>query len=409
VATLISPLRERNFRWMWLGQTVSVMGDRILPVALAIAVLDAGGGVSGLSAVLAARAFALTVVVLPAGILADRLNRTHVMIGADVLRLGALVGLAFAVPVGVPVAAALAFVVGVGEGLFTPAFSAVIPQLLPDREIQSGNALVSLSARTAMLVGPAVGGALVAGGGARVAFLVDGFTYLVSVVSLLAVRLERRVRSTGRITVGETLAGLREIRRRRWITAVIVMSSVHMVVASAAWSLLLPVVSRDRLGGTASYSTLLVLFGVGALGGALLGGRWRPARPGLVGLLALYPFGAMLLGMAWSDSVVVIAALSVLAGMGLELFGIIWITALQRDVPGDTLARVTSFDYFISGLLYPFGLAVMGPVTERAGTTAVLVFGAVTLAVTAALPLLVPGGARFATPPAERSALADTP
>jgi MFS family permease len=406
---MTSPLRERNFRSLWLGQTVSVLGDRIFPVALALAVLDSGGGVTGLSTVLAARALALTAVVLPAGVLADRLHRTHLMIAADVLRLGALVGLASADEVQVPVAALLALAVGFGEGLFTPAFSAVVPQLLPDRYIQPGNALVSLSARTAMLIGPAAAGGLVALGGTRLAFLVNALTYAVSVVSLLAVRVRRQTRTTGRITLGEALAGLREIRRRRWIAAVIAMSSIHMVVASAAWSLLLPVVSRERLAGATSYSTLLVLFGAGAVSGALLGGRWRPSRPGLIGLLALYPFGIMLLALALSDSIVLIGALTVFAGMGLELFGIIWITALQLDIPQHTLARVTSFDYFVSGLLYPIGLAVMGPVTERIGVTSVLVFGAVTLATTALLPLLVSGGTRFATPQQERPITVDVP
>jgi len=132
MTTLTGALRTRDFRLLWIGQGVSVVGDRIFPVALAVAVLDSGGGPSALGLILAARALALIVVVLPAGVIADRVRRTRVMIVADLLRLFAVIGLVAApVPLSIPVIAALTFLLGIGEGLFSPAAAAVMPQVLP--------------------------------------------------------------------------------------------------------------------------------------------------------------------------------------------------------------------------------------------------------------------------------------
>lgn len=397
--SLVSPLRTRNFRVLWIGQTISLMGDRIFPIALATLVLNSGDGAAGLGLVLAARSIALVVVVLPAGLLADRIRRTHVMIAADLLCMCGVIGLAAShYPISVILACACASAVGAGEGIFVPAFNAVIPQVLQGEDVQKGNALMSLSSKTAMIAGPVIGGILITLGSMRAAFVVDGLTFVVSLGCLVTIRLQRPITRKERITLRVAAAGLTEIRRRSWVTAVMAMSSIQMFFASAAWTLLLPVVSHSRLGGTTAYGALLALFGVGAVLGALLAGLWRPSRPGAAALMALYPFGAMLVTMAISRSVIVIGAMSVLAGAGLEFFGITWLTALQRDIPKGSLARVMSVDYFISGLLYPIGLAAMGPLAERFGTSAVLLLGAGALALSTIYPLLVPGGFEFASP-----------
>lgn len=393
-------LRHRDFALLWSGQTVSTLGDRVFPVALAVAVLQSGAGAGGLGVVLAALALGLTVVVLPAGLIADRIPRNHAMIIADALRMVAVVGLTILGGHAIEVVAVLAFVIGLGEGLFTPAFNSIMPQVLPNRPIQRGNALVSLSARVCLLLGPALAALLVSLGGVRLALGFDAATYAVSLITLVALRFRRAEQADGvrpSLSIVEIAGGLREIVRRPWAASVMLMSSVHMLIVSAAWTLLLPVVSRSRLGGTNSYSELLILFGVGALVGAAVATRWQPLRPGVAGLLALYPFGGMLLATALSRSVIVIGAVTVLAGIGLELFGIIWMTALQRAIPEQSLARVMSLDFFVSGLLYPAGLALMGPVATHIGTTPVLVFAAAVLAVTAPLPLLASGGVMFAS------------
>ncbi|WP_034262164.1 MFS transporter [Actinospica robiniae] len=398
-ASTFAPLRTRDFRVLWAGQSVSLFGDRVFPIALATLLLTSGRGASGLGLVLAARSVALVAVVLPAGVLADRVRRTHVMFAANLLCLGGVAGLALGrYPVSVGLACVCGAAVGAGEGIFTPAFSAVVPQVLPDEDMQSGNALMSLSSQTAMIAGPALGGLLVALGSLRSAFLIDGATFVVSCACLAAIRVERPEPTGEGMSLRVAAGGFAEVAKRPWVSAVMLMSCVQMVFASATWTLLLPVIARTRLDGTPAYSALLVTFGAGALLGALAASRWRPSRPGAAALAALLPFGAMLAVMAVSRSVFVIGAATALAGAGLEFFGIAWMTALQRGIPERALARVMSLDYFVSGLLYPIGLAAMGPLASHFGAGAILVLGAAVLAASTLGPMFVPGGLDFADP-----------
>lgn len=90
----MAALRERSFRRLWLGQSFSALGDQLFPVAVAILVLDRGGGTTGLGFVLAARVVALLVFLLPSGVIADRWPRTWIMAGADTARALTVVGIA---------------------------------------------------------------------------------------------------------------------------------------------------------------------------------------------------------------------------------------------------------------------------------------------------------------------------
>lgn len=150
-----SVLGIRDFRLLWIGQSVSSIGDMIFPVAVAVFVLDAGGGAGDVGLVLAARFAALVLFSLFGGVWADRLPRTRVMIGADLLRAVAVLGLAL-VP-GTPAVAVLAlltFLVGGGEAFFRPAFGAILPTIVPVERLAVANSLSSTSMNFARVVGP---------------------------------------------------------------------------------------------------------------------------------------------------------------------------------------------------------------------------------------------------------------
>ena len=394
------PLRERDFQLLWSGQAVSAVGDGIYVVAIALRVLEGGGSATDLGIVLGAHELAFLVFLLAGGVVADRLRRTRVMVAADLVRALAVLGLALA-PGSLAVwgLAALSFVVGAGSAFFIPANSALIPSVLGSEQLQAGNALNSGALRGAAILGPAVGGAVIAVAGVRGAFVVDAATFGVSVLTLLLITEPARARGRRSSAVADAVDGLRAVRDRPWVLAVLVMATLHLMFAVAPAFVLLPVIARARLGGNAAYSLVLVLFGVGALAGTLVAARWRPRRPGLVALLGLLPWTGAMLALANPFARWWVAAWYLVGGFGVEVFGVLWVTALQRDVPAELLARVTSLDYLVSLALMPVGYALTGPAVDAFGPDLVLWVGAGVLVASTLAVLPVPGVTRFATPP----------
>jgi len=345
------------------------------------------------AAVFAARAAAVGVTILFGGTLADRFRRTHVMIAADVLRAATLLAIVLVLQgASIGMLSALVFVVGLGEAFFRPAYLALVPSLLTADEVQAGNSLSTATARVAGLAGPALAGALIVVVGPGGALLVDAATFLASVVTLVRVREPGRApASPVRASVlAEAWIGFRAVAQCRWIAIDTGMAAVQVSLSLAPWLVLTPVVAATRLGGGLAYSSLLVGMGVGSVAGAVIGGRLRPRRPGVVASLALLPFTAALLGLALALPLPVLVALHVAAGIGTDIYLILWFTSVQTDVPGDLLGRVFAIDELGSRALLPVAMLVAGSLATGLGTGTILAVGAVVNAATALLPLVLP-------------------
>ncbi len=403
---LAAALRFRDFRLLWLGQSVSFIGDQVFPVAVVLRVLEAGGRAGDLSLVLAARGLALALLLIPGGVLADRITQVRVMVGADVGRLLAVICLAVA-PLSLPVAllASVTFLVGAGEALFLPAYRSVFPTILPDDKLQAANALTSVPMRVGAIAGPALAGLLTKLAGVESAFAFDAVTFAASVATLLAIRQARAAAPRPRAAVArEVLDGFRVLRALPWIGVLTIMSGVHMSLAAPPWFVLLPIVARGRLGGTAAYVLLLALFAAGAVAGALTAGRLQPRRPGLLSLILLTFFGGVLLGLAIPAPLPLIAVLVVIAGAGIEIFGVYMDTAMQRTIRRDMLARVMAVDMVGSIGLNPVGFLLTGWAASAFGAPAVLATAAAIMVVSSLLPLTAPGVVRLRTPDAVKPA-----
>lgn len=394
-------LGQRDFRLLWIGQTVSAIGDQIFPIAVALKVIHAGGSPGDLGAVLLGRSLAMVVFLMLGGVWADRLPRARIMIGADVFRAVAVLGLALA-PAHVPILllTGMTFVVGGGEAFFRPAYGAVVPSVVPADRLMQANALTSVSLKTSLILGPALGGAVVAIAGPGWALGIDSATFVVSMLTLLRIaEPPRPPRAEHASAVAEALEGVRAVRERPWVAAILVMATLQLMLSIAPLIVLEPFLARERLGGDSAYAALVVVFSLGGLGGALLCTRWRPRLPGLWGLLGLLPHVALFVALAYSRSFLVVAALAAVSGAGIEPFQIWWSSALQREIPPDLLARVVSLDWLVSLGLMPIGLALAGPAADAFGRTPVLLVAAGTMLLTTLAVLPVPGVAEFATPP----------
>jgi MFS family permease len=398
-----SILGVRDFRLLWIGQAVSAVGDQVFPVAVTIAVLNAHGTATDIGLVLAARWLALVLFAVVGGVWADRVPRTLVMRGADLFRMLAVLGLAL-LPATPPlwVLAALVFFVGGGEAFFRPAETALLPSILPPERLRPANALIVISYRTASVVGPGLGAIVVtAAGGTRPAFVINALTFGVSLVTLTLLREPPRQTVAAEDREGvlrEIRAGLDEVRARPWLAAVLVLASVALMLVVAPETVLLPIVGRHQFGTDAVYATSLSLFAAGGVVGALLALRWRPRRPGLVGALGWLPFTLVPVVLAYPRAAWLFFAAYFLAGAGFEPFNIYWQTALQREIPPDKLARVSSLDWMASLSLLPVGMALTGPAVTLVGIRTVLLVAAAVNVVGTVAVLFVPGVKELRTP-----------
>lgn len=390
IADRLGPLQERQFRLLWIGQTTSAVGDSLIPVAIAFAVLRLGGSAAGIGLVLAAFTLPRVLLILVGGVWADRLPRQLVMVASDVVR--GLVEVVFAVLL-LTGAAQLwhlilgAAVIGAASAFFVPASSGLIPQTLSRTRLQQGNALMSLSRSAMGIIGPSVSGLLVATIGPGWVFVVDAATFAVSAISLLGLRLPRRSKAEERSGfIAELAGGWREVISRRWLVAAIVTFGFSNV-AQAPIFVLGPVIAQERLGGAANWGLIVTSLGVGGLLGGLVALRWKPRRPLATGFLLGITFSLPLLALAPPLAVPLIMVAGALSLASGELSNTWWYTALQQHVPPQALSRVSSYDWLASIIFQPIGFAIVGPVALLIGMPATLI-GAAILSLAANLGVL---------------------
>jgi MFS family permease len=366
-----------------------VLGDRIVAIALAFAVLEIGGSVSDVGLVLAAGAFPLVATVLAGGVVADRASRRAVMVAADLVRVASQGMTAALLITGVAevwMLALLAGATGAATGFFSPASTGLLPEVVLSEQLQPANALRTSAVSTGEILGPIVGGVLVAAVGAGWAIAVDAITFGVSAACLAMLRIPGRVAAQRSSFFADLREGWIAFRTRRWVWAFVLYFAIVNLLWGA-WGTLGPVVAERDLGGAAAWGTILTAMGVGALAGSLLAVHVKPRKPLFFVAIAYGLFTLPLAFLAATPPMSLIACGALLSGAGLALNISLWESTLQRHIPGESLSRVSSYDWFGSLAFYPLGLAIWGPVATAVGVSASLwlAFG---LAVAVTLALL---------------------
>jgi MFS family permease len=408
IAQQLRVLRHRDFRYLWLAQSSSVIGDCIVIVALALFVIELTGSATDLGLVLAASSLPLVAFLLLGGVWADRLPRHRVMVVTDLVRftLHALLAvLIFTGAARIWQLIAIEALFGTAEAFFRPAANGLLPQTVPEEEIQQANALSSLSNNIGEFAGPALATALVLGLGAGWAFALDAATFLLSAALLSRVRPRRRAiaappaaeQAPGLPPEGapapagvwaDIRDGFREVRSRDWVWATLAAFCVALFTGLAPWFVLGPVVAREQYGDIGIYGVISAVLGIGTIAGSLLGIGWRPRFPMRAAMLAiiLWPAAAVLYALGATLFVVVPAML--IGGGGIALFDVWWMTALAERIPADKLSRVSSYDWMVSLALLPLGYVLAGPLASALGSVDVLIGGSVLAAIALALGLL---------------------
>ena len=392
---LFGALRERRFRLLWLGQATSTLGDGLVPVALAFAVIKTlDRGPTALGVVLAAHTLPLVLFVLVGGVWADRLPRQMVMLASDVVRGTVQATLALLLLSGAAELwhlAVLIAIYGTAEAFFQPAATGVVPATISPSHLQQANALLGLSRSTAFVLGPAIAGVIAATTNPGIVFVVDAATFAVSVTSLALLHLPRTRREGERKSfIADLKGGWHELLAHTWLWVIVVWASTFLCIVVAPFMTLGPVIAKESLGGPAAWGLIAAGWGLGSLAGGLLALRWKPARPMLVCCLLVLPVAPALALLALRAPAPAIAGTQALGGAGLGFFGAIWQTTLQQHVPEEALSRVSAWDWMGSFAFLPLGFILAGPVSEAIGVSTTLWVGVAYLVLSTFAVLLVP-------------------
>jgi MFS family permease len=388
----LGALQERPFRLLWLGQTTSSLGDALIPVALAFAVIQVGGRAAALGLVLASFTLARAALILVGGVWADRLPRRFVMIAADVVRAAADAMTAVLLLAGVMevwMFVVTAAVVGGAHAFFGPASTGLVPETVSRERLQQANALLELSRSGIQIFGPAASGILITLTEPAWAFVANSLSFVVSAAFLAALRVAPRERPERKRFLADLAEGAREAWSRGWLRAGFLLAGVANVGLGITL-VLGPLIAERELGGAAAWGFVLTGGAVGGVLGSVIALRVRPPRP------IMWSFLAWSLGSLPPLALVppLPAALIAVAN-GLFVFGIaygnaVYEAVLQRQIPPERLARVSSFDWMVSIVFMPLGLGLAGPLSEVVGVDAVLLAAATIILASCALGVAVP-------------------
>lgn len=402
----LSPLRSPAYRWLFGSLVASVLGAGLVVVALFWQVVELGGGPSDVSFVMTGSAVGMLVTTLLGGVLADRVPQKRILLvveGVNAVALGVVAVLALTGLLQVWQLAAASLLTGLAAGLYFPAYSAVLPSLVPEEHLLAANGLEGVL-RPALMqaAGPALAAAVVGWLSPGAALALAALASLVAGAFVLGMPLtpvRRDVVDDGSHPVRQVLVDVRDgfayMVRTPWLLATLAFASVMTLVMIGPFEVLAPFAIKDRAGGgPTQHSWVLAAFGVGGAVASLVVASRRLPRRYLTVMNLLWGLGCVPLvvfGVATAVWPMVLAGL--VMGAAFQAGMVIWGTLLQRRVPSHMLGRVSSLDFFVSLAFMPVSMALAGPVSELVGLEATfLVAGLapVALAVVAILAARLP-------------------
>ncbi|CAL9607769.1 MULTISPECIES: MFS transporter [unclassified Streptomyces] len=396
-ARLWSPARQRSFRLLWMGQSLSLLGDGFSYIAFSWITLSLTGSTLSLGYVLAFQAVPRAVLTLVGGSLSDTWSSRTLMAFSSWARAALMVtvgllGLAGSLTVWMLCAAAALF--GAVDAFFQPARASILPTVVDKETLAPANALLGVGAKVSAVLGPAVGGLVVAVADAPVAFLVDGVCFALCGLCVASIRtLPAKPKGDGDAGGADAPAAslgarIREGLRYAWddprIRTVLVVDMAVTFCHSGPFTVGFATLAKVDLEGGSTTLGLLngALAGgamLGALAGGMVGGRPR------VGLMIAALAGWLALGMGVLGTVGNTAAALgtvLMMGFGIGFQGVFGVSWIQRNIDGSVLSRVISVDMVLGYAVAPLSLVVCGALAQS-GTAPMFALTAVILTLTA--------------------------
>lgn len=366
-------LSRRNFQRFLAARLISNFGNGMGTIALAFAVLHMrGGSATELGIVVASTSLAYLIVSPFGGVIADRYGRIRMAAitdawGGIVLLIQAIWFTTGHVPFWFLLFAQINF--GVMWAIFWPSLAGIVPALVENEDhLMTGNALTQMTSNLMLILGSSIGGWIIATKGSSTALIIDSTTFIISGLIVLTLRhLTIAPEPTENTMIDDLLHGWKVFLSFRWIVIVVFGFSSVFMCWSAIDSVLGPLLAIKKFHGASSWATIVAVEFVGYLAGSLIAIKVRPKYPMRFLLLGTYAICGYLIALAFSNSVWIIALFAFFFGINFDLWGAIWSTSLQREVPKESLSRVSAFDGMGTLLTRPIGVAVAAPLASAIG------------------------------------------
>lgn len=395
---LFAAFTHRPFAALWSGRTISSLGDGVYLIALAWWVIETTGSATANGIILICAIVPTLLLSLVGGVIVDRAPRRALLLISDVVR-GLVVGivalLAWQHLLAFWHLAVLSLIFGTVEAFFYPAYASILPQMTPRESLPSANALARLSGEATGILGPALGGVLLALGNTPLAFALDALSFFVSagcILAIPAVPVPPRETAEKTSALADLREGLVTVLQSPWLWITIAIAGVSNITLSGPLEAALPLLVRQSLhGDVAIYALLNALDALGAVVAAIILGQVvKLRRRGRLAYGAWLVAAVALLAMGLPISAIGAGVAIFAIGAGIAVLELAWVNLLQEIVPPDRLGRVSSIDALGSYALLPLGYGLAGIAADRLGAAPVFVLGGAISAGLIALGLLHP-------------------
>jgi MFS family permease len=373
---LWSPLRYKNYRLLWCGESISVLGSQFNLVALPWLILQMSGSGLRLGEVMMVAAVPRALLMLVGGAISDLVSPRLAMLFSNLARAAIVAGLAVLVwshAVRIEPVLLLVFCIGVADAFFYPAYMAMVPRLVEPAYFAPANSLLVTSSQAMILIGPAVAGTLIATTGLAPAFVIDSASFIVASIALLWINAQK---TTAPAAVRPSLlSSTREGVQYAWsdglIYGIILITAMVNLAFTGPYALGTALLAAKTFQSATSLGIMLSASGGGAILGSVCAGLWRPSsRRGMFILMFPFVVGLGLIGMAFVEHVVWASAIRVVIGV-MNGFTNVFVTSIlqtrvERSMMGRVMGIITlamfgllPFSYLMGGLLSSFGVTAL--------------------------------------------------
>lgn len=398
----LTPFRTPAYRRLAVALAFSSFAGGVWVVALVWEVFRLRGGPAELSAVTTAAAVGVMVPALLAGVVADRVPQKQILMvvaAVEAAGMGLVATLAFLDLTSIWLLAAVAFVLGFTLSFYYPAYSAMLPALVPKEDLMAVNGFEGMVRPTiGNAIGPGVAGVVIGAAAPSAAFAIAAVSMVASLLAIATVprTAVRRVLDDAhaghpvRTAFADMAEGFRYMLHTPWLLATLLFAALMILAMMGPLEVLVPYFIKAGLGGDAGdHSLVLAAFGIGGALGSLGMASIRMPRRYLTVMNLLWGLGGLpFLVIAHADGVWLVVAAGFVMGAMFSAPMVIWGTLLQRRVPPALLGRVSSLDFFVSISLMPVSMALAGPVSEAIGLRATFYIAGLAPAVVAVVAIL---------------------
>lgn len=377
----LTPFNTPAYRWLAVSLAASSFAGGVWLVALVWEVIRLDGGPGQLSTVMTASSVGVLIPALLAGVVADRVPQKLILLTVAFVELVAMTLIATLSSAdlnAVWVLACVTFVTGMGMAFYYPAYSAWLPALMPESDLQAVNGFEGMvRPLIGSAIGPAVAGAVVGAASPGSAFTVAAVSSAIGFVVLVKVPLtpirrtldEAHLHHPLRTAFADMREGFVYMLRTPWLLATLLFASLMILVMMGPLEVLIPFLIKDTLGGGPDdHSYVLAAFGIGGALGSLAVASIRMPRRYLTLMNLGWGVGCLpFIVIALADRVWIVVGAAAVMGALFSAPMVIWGTLLQRRVPPALLGRVASLDFFVSISLMPISMALAGPLADAIG------------------------------------------